>query len=478
MIHVAYVAAEVAPFSKTGGLADVAGSLPQALNTLENVRVCVFTPLHSSIAATYREKMDFLGSTAVHLGWREQYVGIFRYMEGDTEIFFLDNEYYFKRPLLFGESDDGERYAYFSKAVLAAIKHLLLPIDVLHCNDWHSAAIAPLVDFYKRHDEFYRRMRVVYTIHNLRYQGVFRADFLTEILNLPEEYRTDDRLKFYDNINLMKGGIVFGDRVTTVSPSYALEITYPFFGEGLDGLIREHRHKVFGILNGIDVMDFNPMTDPRLAHPYCATRLSGKMDNKRALQESLNFTFRSETPVISMVTRLADMKGLDLVQSVFPQILELGVQFILLGTGEERYHQFFREQEARYPNQVRALLTFDEAMARKIYAGSDLFLMPSLFEPCGLGQMIAHRYGTLPLVREVGGLRDSVRPYNQYTREGDGFRFANYNAHDMLHVLTYAVRIYREQPENWKHIVRQAMSCNHSWKRSAGAYYDLYRSLQ
>ncbi|MDN5352758.1 MAG: starch synthase [Clostridiales bacterium] len=476
MMKIVFAAAEAAPFFKTGGLADVVGSLPKAL-LRDGVSVDVFLPLHGSIRLEHREMLTYLGATSVHLGWRIQHVGIFETTVDGIHYYFIDNEFYFRRPNLYGEGDDGERYIYFSKAVLAALKWLDLHPDILHTHDWHTAAINVLVDYYAKYDSFYSDIKTVYTIHNLAYQGVFDPYCLGDLLNLPEEeYFHEEGLKFYDNINLMKGGIIYSDHVTTVSKSYAEEIKYPFFGENLDGIIRRHEGKLTGIVNGIDYEIYNPETDVHIPVHYTASNFSRKHENKMHLQIKFGLPVDPSVPMLAIVSRLADMKGMDLLAHIFEELVQENIQFVILGTGQSRYEDMFRYFQYRYPNKVAARIYFNQAESHEIYAGADIFVMPSLFEPCGLSQLIALRYGTVPVVRQIGGLKDTVLPYNQYTGEGNGFGFVNYNAHELLFTIKEALAKYRD-PNVWPYLIEHAMLADHSWKKSSLAYLDIYKKL-
>lgn len=472
---VAFVASEVAPFAKSGGLADVAGALPKALDT-SDCTVTVYMPLHSAIPAIYREQMTYEGYTTVSLGWRTQYVGVMSLEHEGVMHYFIDNAYYFNRWRLYGEDDDGERYVFFSKAVLAAMKMMNAAPDILHANDWHTAAIPVLLHYYRLSDPFYADIHTVFTIHNLRFQGIFDPVVMRDLMELPETYYTEDRLKYYDRINLMKGGIVFSDALTTVSESYAEEITYPFFGEHLDGIISANRHKLVGIVNGIDTEVYAPKNDPNLPVTYDLRSINRKKTIKAALQRQFDLPENPDIPMLAMVTRLDEMKGIDLVTHILDELLQMDVQFVLLGTGEPRYEEIFRSFQYRYPDKMAARIYFDQKASHEIYAGADIFVMPSLFEPCGLSQMIAMRYGTLPVVRQVGGLKDTVIPYNQYTGEGNGFGFMNYNAHELLFTLKDALTLY-EDTDVWRSLIKQAMRADNSWSRSSKRYLSLYKFL-
>jgi starch synthase len=475
MINVVFVASEAAPFAKTGGLADVAGSLPKALRS-HDAFVKVYMPLHIKIAPHFREQMTFVGYTTVNMGWRTQYVGLLTMNYEGVDYYFIDNEFYFKRHALYGDGDDAERYIFFSKAVLASLKMTGNKPDIIHTNDWHTASINVLLDYYRKHDDFFDNIKSVFTIHNLRYQGVFDPYIMGDLLDLPYEYFHEDRLKFYDSINLLKGGIVFSDHVTTVSNSYAHEITFPYFGENLDGIINKYKYKLTGIVNGIDYDVYSPVTDQNIPVNFDMDHLEKKGEIKTYLQERFGLSVNHETPVLAIISRLADMKGLDLIRHILDELLELDVQLIVLGTGEKQYEDMFKHYQYRYPNKLAARIYFDQFESHAIYAGADLFIMPSLFEPCGLSQLIALRYGTIPVVRQIGGLKDTVIPYNKYTGEGNGFGFMNYNAHELLYTIKEALDFYHDKT-SWISIMKQAMSADHSWERSSKEYLTVYRKV-
>ncbi|WP_062108004.1 glycogen synthase GlgA [Bacillus niameyensis] len=473
-MNVLFAASECVPFVKTGGLGDVIGSLPRALDE-QGVKVSVILPKYEDLPFEYKQQMSFLASVKVPVGWRLQYCGI-EMMEIDgIDYYFLDNEYYFKRHGSYGFFDDGERFAFYSRAVLEALPHLRDKPDIIHCHDWQAGPICVLLKAHYKNHPFYQHIKTVFTIHNLRYQGVYPKSVLADLLDLSELYYQLNGLEFYGNVSYLKAGLAYSDLVTTVSPTYADEIKDPYYGEKLDGVLREKGETLKGILNGIDDTLYDPATDPFIPVQY--SQFEGKAENKLILQESLGLPVDREIPLLSMVTRLVEQKGLDLVLHVFHEMMRMGVQFVLLGTGDEKYEQAFRDLAAQYPENVSFQNGFNEALARQIYASSDLFLMPSQFEPCGIGQLLALRYGTLPLVRETGGLRDSVVPYNEFTNEGYGFSFTHYNAHDMLYTVERAVWLYRFQPNKWKMLVNRALYLDFSWRASATHYKELYEEL-
>lgn len=474
MVNVLFAVSECVPFVKSGGLADVAGALPKELQKL-GTEVRVILPNYGMIADTLKKECTLKKVITVSLGWRQQYCGILENTIDDVTYYLIDNEYYFKRDSLYGYDDDGERYSFFCKAVLDCLPYLDFHPDIIHHHDWHTGMIGFLLDTKYRDIPFYKDMKTVFTIHNLQFQGVFPKVVMDDYLALDNKYFHSDCLEFYGNISFMKGGMLSADRITTVSETYRHEIQYPFFGENLDGLLRVLDHKLVGIVNGIDNEVYNPATDSKLVVNYDSHTLENKVVNKLFLQETFGLQQSKSTPIIAMVTRLTSQKGLDLVRHVFHEIMREDIQFILLGTGEKEYENFFSGMEYMYKDKVRSYIGFSEEIASTIYAGSDLFLMPSLFEPCGLGQLIAMQYGTIPIVRETGGLNDTVQSYNEYTGEGNGFSFTNYNAHDMLHTIKRAIDFYHQ--DDWNNIVEQTMKKDYSWKQSAKLYNDLYQQL-
>lgn len=474
MTNVLFVAAEAVPFAKTGGLGEVIGSLPRALRRL-GVDARVIMPLYRDSPPGLLAGLAPVKEITVPIGWRRQYCGLHTLRHRDVPFYFLDNKYYFDRPGFYGHYDEAERYAYFARAVLEAVPHLGFRPDVLHCHDWHAGLVAPYLAAHYRRRPAYRDLRTVFTIHNLKYQGVFDKAVMGDIVDLGWEHFTIDGVEFYDQVSFMKAGIVYADRVTTVSPGYAEEIRHPFYGEQLDGLLRRRGGDLTGILNGIDHESYDPAADPHLFRRYDAASPEGKLDNKLRLQEALGLPVDPAAPLVAVVSRLVRQKGLDLIIRVHEEMLALGIQLVAMGDGEDWYRAFFWDAAARHPGQV-VPLAFDDATSRRILAAADLLLMPSLFEPCGLTQLTAMRYGALPLVRETGGLRDTVVPYNPYTGDGNGFSFANYNAHDLLHALGWALSIYGNKPV-WRTLVQNAMAGDYSWARSARRYRELYDQL-
>jgi len=474
-VRVLFVVSECVPFVKSGGLADVAGALPKELKRL-GTDIRVILPKYGFISEEYRNRMRKIAQLVVRVGWRRQYCGIETLEHEGVTYYFVDNEYYFKRDSLYGHYDDGERFSYFCRAVLDSLPAISFAPDIIHCHDWHTGMIPFLLREEYKKNSFYANMRTIFTIHNLQFQGIFPKEILGDLLNLSDEYFTIDYLEFYGNVSFMKGALVSADIVTTVSPTYKEEIKTEYYGERLDGLLRARDNDLVGILNGIDDEIYNPRKDPYIALTYDQHTIARKEINKRALQQYFGLSTNEEAPLIAMVTRLTKQKGLDLVKCVFREILAENVQFVVLGTGDLEFEHFFNEMAATYPDRVKVFIGFNEELAHKIYAGADLFLMPSQFEPCGLGQLIALRYGAIPIVRETGGLNDTVQSYNEFTGEGNGFSFTNFNAHDMLYTIRRAIQFYNRK-EIWENLVKEAMSRDYSWAQSAFKYNQLYAEL-
>jgi starch synthase len=474
-VKVLFAVSECVPFVKTGGLADVAGALPKELKKL-GTEVHVILPNYNLIPEKFKQSFQFKKSIDVPLGSQSQYCGIFTTEHDGITYHFIDNEYYFHRNSLYGHDDDGERFSFFSKAVLECIPHLDFIPDVIHSHDWHTAMVNFLLNAHYRHQPMYTKIKTVLTIHNLQFQGIFPFDFISELLRLDPQYFNMEQLEFYGNVNFMKGGIVSSDIVTTVSPTYKEEIQFPYYGEKLDGLLRKHSNKLIGIVNGIDDSVYNPSIDRDIAVSYDVATIEGKSENKKALQQYFGLPEKENTPIIAMVTRLTAQKGLDLVLHVFHEMIEDDVQIIVLGSGDYYYENFLNQMAYEYPDKVKIYIGFNEALAHKIYAGADLFLMPSQFEPCGLGQLIALQYGTIPIVRETGGLNDTVQSYDESTGIGNGFSFKNLNAHDMLHTVKRALHFYH-QNDSWKILIQNAMTQDYSWLQSAKKYNEIYELL-
>lgn len=474
-MNVLFVVSECVPFIKTGGLADVAGALPKELKKL-GTDVRVILPKYSLISEQLRNQMTKIAEIIVPMNWRQQYCGIELLEFEGIKYYFLDHEYYFYRDSLYGHYDDGERFSFFCRAVLDSIYEIDFQPDIIHCHDWHSGMVNFLLKEEYSRKPFYKNIKTVFTIHNLQFQGIFPKEILHDLLNLSDEYFNSDQLEFHGNVNFMKAGIVSSDTITTVSPTYRNEIQTPYYGEKLDGLLRAKDSSLVGIVNGIDEGLYNPSSDKYINVAYDEKNLGKKAVNKEALQKMFGLPVKKKTPIISMVTRLTKQKGLDLLKHVLHELLEQDVQIIILGTGEKEFEDFFNYTEWLYPNKFKAYIGFNEPVAHQIYAGSDLFLMPSKFEPCGLGQLIALRYGTIPIVRETGGLNDTVHSVHEVTKEGNGFSFTNFNAHDMLNTIKRALFYYKDE-KKWKNLVKQAMSSDYSWAQSAFKYNQLYADL-
>lgn len=475
-MKILYVAAEAVPFAKTGGLADVAGSLPKALKA-DGVDVRVIMPKFGKIPEAYRNAMEHVYDGELPVAWRKKYVGLDKYELDGVTYYFVDNEEYFNREGFYGYDDDAERFSFFSRAVLDLLPAMDFWPDVIHTNDWHAGLVNVFLKLEHMGDARYERIKTVYTIHNLKYQGVFPKDVMPDVLGLDWKYFNNGDLEFYDAVNFMKGGIIYADAITTVSKTYAKEIQYPYFGEHLDGLLRSREQDLSGIVNGIDYSVYNPRTDKYIFETYDEESLDRKLDNKIALQKSLGLPERRNVPLIAIVSRLVEPKGMDLVVRMMDEILQHeDIQLVVLGTGEKRYEDWFKGLAWRYPKKVSVNIYFSNELAQRIYAGADIFLMPSNYEPCGIGQLIALRYGTIPVVRQTGGLKDTVQQYNKYTQEGNGFVFENFNAHEMMYALKRALSFYGSY-EIWHKIQFNAVQADYSWKRSAKEYEALYERL-
>ncbi len=475
MKKILFVGSEALPFAATGGLGDVLGSLPAALRRADaDTDVRVVLPMYQVIAEKYKKDMTLCTEFTVSLSWRRQYCGVWQYRLGDVIYYFIDNEYYFKRSSLYGSFDDGERYAFFCKAVMEMMPLIGFMPDVLHCHDWQSALCVIYLKRKYCYLEAYSQMKVVYTIHNIDYQGIYNFDILGDIFCLDS---WDRYVVEYDGcINLTKGAIVCCDKLTTVSPGYAREIQTEFYSSGLYHILRMYKDKITGIINGIDTDYYNPAADDGEALPFDITCPERKALNKAALQETFGLPVREDVPVIAMISRLASHKGFDLVRRVADEILAEDVQLVVLGTGEVELEDFFADLAERYPEKCGVKLAFNKALARRIYASADLFLKPSKSEPCGLAQMIASRYGTVPIVRETGGLADTIKPFNPETGEGNGITFVTYNAHDMLDAIRRALAIYSDSGK-WTALTERAMSMDFSWNASAKTYLAMYEEL-
>ena len=476
-MKILFAASECMPFVKTGGLADVIGALPkEIIKTGADIRVMI--PLYRAIGQEVRERLEHVTYFYINLGWRRQYVGIEKLVNDGVTFYFIDNEQYFGRDYIYGKGgDEGERFAFFSKAVLEAISKIDFVPDILNCHDWQTGLIPVLFKAQYQSLPLYKNIKTVFTIHNLQFQGLYPIHMTEELLSLGDWAYTADNLEFYGQASFIKGGIVFADRVTTVSPTYAEEILSPYYGERLDGLLRSRKQFLSGILNGIDTIEYDPENDALIDYNYTAETFEVKVQNKLALQKELGLNEDASAPVIGIVSRLSSQKGLDLIERVLDGIMATGAQLVVLGMGESKYVDLFGWAQWKYAGRLAACFQMNHGLAHRIYAGCDLFLMPSMFEPCGLSQLISLRYGTLPIVRETGGLRDTVLSYNEFTGEGNGFSFFNYNAHDMLYVIERAVDIYKNKRDVFNMLAVRAMKGEYGWDQSAKKYLALYESI-
>jgi len=479
MKKILFAASEAVPFIKTGGLADVVGSLPKYFDK-DEYEVRVILPKYACMEEKWQKKLKLIAAFNVKLGWRQQYVGILKCDYKGIGYYFVDNEYYFAGPNPYGQiHEDVEKFAYFSKAVVEALPKLDFVPDIVHCHDWQTGLIPVYMRTLYGDMDFYKDIKTVYSIHNILFQGRWRLTSVQDATGLPEYLFTSEYLEAYGESNYMKGGIVFSDAVTTVSKSYAMEIMTPEGGAGLDGVLRKYSYKLFGIQNGLDYDLFHPGKDTYIPYRYDKENvLEQKAKNKGSLQKELKLPKKKNVFMLGMVSRMSDQKGFDLVAYILEEFLsQENVQMVVLGTGEERYENMFRYFADRFPEKLSANIGYSEEMAHKIYASCDAFLMPSLFEPCGLSQLMSLRYGTIPIVRETGGLRDTVMPYNKYLDTGTGFSFANYNAHEMKDAILAAMDLYSHHKANWKNMVVRGMEADFSWKSSYDEYRELYKML-
>lgn len=479
MKKILFASSEAVPYIKTGGLADVVGSLPKYFNQ-EEYDVRVILPKYACMDAAFLPKLRFICHFYVNLNWRKQYVGIFETIYKGIRYYFVDNEFYFAGDAPYNNIyEDVEKFAYFSKAVLESLPYIDFAPDIIHCHDWQTGLVPVYLRTAYGCDNFYAGIKTVYSIHNMKFQGRWIIREVMDITGLPEQIFNARELEAYGEANYLKGGIVYADAISTVSPSYAKEITTVEGGEGLDGLMNARIDSLYGIVNGIDYEEFNPETDPYIEENYSAkTVLASKRKDKAALQRELGLPLREDTFMIGIVSRMTDQKGFDLISYAMDEMLStLGVQVVALGTGETRYEDMFCHFQNKYPDQVAAFIGYSEERAHKIYAAADAFLMPSMFEPCGLSQMISMRYGTVPIVRETGGLKDTVEPYNEYENTGTGFSFSNYDANEMLSIIKYAQEVYRKRNSRWSDLMLRGMEQDFSWDASARKYEQLYQRL-
>lgn len=470
-MRVLFVASEATPFIKSGGLADVIGSLPFALQ--EEHECIIVLPKYKDLHL--QETLEYVTNYDVWIGWRKLYCGIFKTQIENVTYYFIDNEQFFGREGLYGYGDDYERFAFFNMAVMEMISHLELDLDVLHLHDWQASMSAVLYKEKYCHYPYYDNIHIIFTIHNIAYQGKADPKLISDMFSLDERLYTEGKCRHNGCLNMMKAAIVYSDKITTVSPTYAKEILTPTYGEGLESVLQMRKEDIYGIINGIDYNYFNPETNTNIKVNYTVETIKdNKKINKRLLQKECNLPVGEDIPCLGIVSRLTWQKGIDLVLCQIDEIIKEGIQLIILGAGDYQYERALATLQKRYPKQIVFKQKYDPALADRIYAGCDMFLMPSLFEPCGLSQMMALRFGTLPIVRETGGLKDSVDAYNEFERTGNGFRFYHYNAHEMMDIIRYALTVYRKEPEIWQQLIKNAMETRLDWKQSAKQYSELY----
>ena len=474
-MKVLFAASEAHPFIKTGGLGDVMGALPKSLIKL-GVDVRVVIPKYKNIKDEFKQKLQFIKWFTVPVGWRNQYCGVFQYQYKGVIYYFIDNEYYFNRDGLYGYFDDGERFAFFNRAVLEFIKQVDWQPDLINCNDWQTGMVPVLLNLEYKKDLFYSKIKTVFSIHNLLFKGSFSPKVLPELFGYDYMPLVNGSVELDGSVSFLKGGLNYCDQITTVSNTYAEEIKTPQYGEGLDGFLRSKSYYLMGIVNGIDYEEFNPQDDKFIFKNFSINSLGNKLENKLALQRELGLPQKKDTPMIGLISRLTHQKGCDLIVNMIDRLLQRDIQIVILGTGDYWYEETFKNLQYRYPDKVSANIKFDNALAHKIYAATDMFLMPSLFEPCGLGQLIALRYGSIPIVRETGGLKDTISPYNKYNGVGTGFGFKNFNSNELMQIIEYALTIYNDK-NAWNNIIRQAMNSDNSWEKSAMQYKWLYEGV-
>jgi starch synthase len=470
-----FAASEAVPFIKTGGLADVVGTLPEYFDK-EKYEIAVFLPKYACMKTS--QGIEFKLNTTVRLAWRNQYAGVFEAENNGIKYYFIDNEFYFSAPTPYGDArGDIEKFAFFSRSVLTVLPLINFKPDIIHCHDWQSAMIPVyLHDEFKKQD-FYKDIKTVLTIHNLKFQGIYSRDIVEDVLGISNSYFDSGIMEAYGNLNLLKGGLYYSDIITTVSDSYKEEIKTSFYGEGLENFIISRQDVLYGIVNGIDYKTLNPEDDKYVYAPFSVKNIVPKVENKKALLKEMGLPIKEGTMLVGIVSRLTDQKGFDLIDRVLEEMLNEDIQLVVLGTGEKKYEDCFKYFEAKYPDKIKVNLFYSEELSHKIYAGCDAFLMPSLFEPCGLSQLMSLRYGTLPVVRETGGLKDTVVPYNEAEGTGTGFSFKNYDAYEMLNTLRYARKVFDNKAE-WNKIVKNAMNADFSWNASAKKYERLYDSIK
>lgn len=474
-MKVLFAASEAHPFIKTGGLGDVMGALPKSLVKL-GVDVRVVIPKYKGIKEELKQKLQFIKWFTVSVGWRNQYCGVFQYQYKGVIYYFIDNEYYFNRDGLYGYFDDGERFAFFNRAVLEFIKEVDWQPDLINCNDWQTGMVPVLLNLEYKGDEFYSKIKTVFSIHNLLFKGSFSPKVLPELFGYDYMPLVNGSVELDGAVSFLKGGLNYCDQITTVSNTYAEEIKTQQYGEGLDGFLRSKGHYLMGIVNGIDYEEFNPQDDKLIFKNFNINSIDSKVENKLELQKELGLPQKKDAPMIGLISRLTHQKGCDLIVNMIDRLLQRDIQLVILGTGDYWYEETFKNLQYRYPDKVSANIKFDNTLAHKIYAATDMFLMPSLFEPCGLGQLIALRYGSIPIVRETGGLKDTISPYNQYNGVGNGFGFKNFNSNELMQIMEYALTIYSDK-NAWNNIIRQAMNSDNSWEKSAMQYKWLYEGV-
>ena len=474
-MKVLFAASEAHPFIKTGGLGDVMGALPKSLINLD-IDARVVIPKYKNIKDELKQKLQFIKWFTVSVGWRNQYCGVFQYDYDGVIYYFIDNEYYFNRDGLYGYFDDGERFAFFNRAVLELIKEIDWQPDLINCNDWQTGMIPVLLNLEYKKDLFYSKIRTIFSIHNLLFKGSFSPNILPELFGYDYMPLANGSVELDGAVSFLKGGLNYCDQITTVSNTYAEEIKTPQYGEGLDGLLRCRSCYLMGIVNGIDYEEFNPQEDKFIFKNFDLETIEDKVKNKLALQKELGLPQKENTPMIGLISRLTHQKGCDLIVNIIDRLLQRDIQLVILGTGDYWYEETFKNLQYRYPDKVSANIKFDNTLAHKIYAATDMFLMPSLFEPCGLGQLIALRYASIPIVRETGGLKDTITPYNKYNGKGNGFGFKNFNSNELMQIVEYALTIYNDE-KAWNNIIRQAMNSDNSWEKSAMQYKLLYEGV-
>ena len=475
-MKILYATSEAVPFCKTGGLADVAGSLPPAL-AAEGAQVAVILPMYQKVKEKFGDQLNFLCYDYVNLAWRRCYCGLFSLERDGVTWYFVDNEQYFNRPDLYGYYDDGERFGFFSRAVVRMLPHLAFWPDVIHCNDWQTALVPVYLKDDGVREEQFRGIKTTLSIHNIEYQGRFGQDTLGDLFGLDHGWAEDGTIMMDGDVNLLKAAILCADAVNAVSPTYANELKMAYFAHRLDGIMRQCGYKLSGVLNGIDMKRYDPANDDHIAARFSVEDMAGKAVDKAELQKLMGLRQDPNVPIVGIVSRLVSHKGLDLICEVLHDMMELPLQLVVLGKGDQKYEQFFHWAAQQYHGRMAVRLDYNESLSMAIYSGADLFLMPSKSEPCGLSQMIAMRYGTVPIVRETGGLKDTVQPYEAWRDAGNGFTFANYSSGDMLHVIREAVYLYKDYPDAFARLRRRAMECDFSWGRSAKEYLRIYASV-